>query len=132
MFAIYSAGFNQRALDRLSDPADRDPNSVFTRVFLNQLKRPGQHLLDLGENVREEVAALAAREGHVQVPAILNQIRGARTVFLAGLAKEEPRPVVPLPPVAGPQADEIAWSLIKGTSDPKQLSAFVEPFPTLP
>jgi uncharacterized protein len=31
VFAIYSAGFNQRALDRLSDPADRDPNSVFTR-----------------------------------------------------------------------------------------------------
>ena len=33
------------------------------------------------------------------------------------------------PPAAGPQADEIAWSLIEGTSDPKQLSAFLERFP---
>jgi uncharacterized protein len=129
VFAIYSAGFNQRALDRLSDPTDRDPNPVFTRVFLNQLRRPGQHLLDLGENVREEVAALAARDGHVQVPAILNQIRGARSVFLAGLVKEESKPLVPLPLAAGPQADEIAWSQMEGTSDPKQLSAFLDRFP---
>jgi uncharacterized protein len=98
-------------------------------VFLNQLKRPGQHLLDLGENVREEVATLAARDGHVQVPAILNQIRGARSLFLAGLVEDKPRPVAVPPPPAGRNADEMAWSLINGTSDPKQLSDFLERFP---
>jgi hypothetical protein len=98
-------------------------------VFAEQVRKPGVNLVDLGETLREEVAKLARSVNHPQVPAVYNQILGARSVFLAGLGKEEAKPVVALPPPAGPQADEIAWSLIEGTSDPKQLSAFVERFP---
>jgi hypothetical protein len=129
VFSIYSAGFGQEALDRLSERGDTSPNSVFTRVFAEQVRKPGVNLVDLGETLREEVAKLARSVNHPQVPAVYNQILGARSVFLAGLGKEEAKPVVALPPPAGPQADEIAWSLIEGTSDPKQLSAFVERFP---
>jgi uncharacterized caspase-like protein len=40
IFTIYSAGIGQTALDRL-EPNDRSPNSVFTRVFVEELTQPG-------------------------------------------------------------------------------------------
>jgi hypothetical protein len=111
VFSIYSAGLGQQALDRLGD-GDTSRNSVFTRVFVEQLKKPGTNLIDLGEAVRDEVAAIADTIAHPQVPAVYNQIRGARTVFLAGsapalpaVAPERPRPAavpVAVPPATPP------------------------------
>lgn len=57
VFSLYSAALGQQALDRLPGE-DTDRNSVFTRVFVRQLKKPGLNLIDLGESVRDEVAAL--------------------------------------------------------------------------
>jgi hypothetical protein len=37
---LYSAGAGQEALDRLG-PHDADPNGVFTRVFIREIKKPG-------------------------------------------------------------------------------------------
>jgi hypothetical protein len=90
VFSLYSAREGQTALDRLSD-ADRDQNSVFTRVFLRALKTPGLNLSELGDVVRDEVAALARTNGHDQVPAVSNDLLG---VFLAGPAPVPPSPVV--------------------------------------
>jgi hypothetical protein len=97
IFTLYSAGIGQTALDRLSgnDPAN---NSVFTRVFAEQLKRPELHLGDLAVEVRERVAELAlkATDGngqpapHEQTPAYYDQTLGGR-IYLAGIAP--PRPV---------------------------------------
>ena len=90
IFTLYSAGIGQTALDRLSgnDPAH---NSVFTRVFAEQMKRPELHLGDLAVEVRERVAALAlkATDGggqpapHEQTPAYYDQTLGGR-IYLAG------------------------------------------------
>jgi hypothetical protein len=66
-FSLYSAGLGQAALDRL-DNTDRNPNSVFTRVFLPALAKPGLDLTDVAVEVREEVARLAASIGQVQPP----------------------------------------------------------------
>jgi hypothetical protein len=92
IFTLYSAGIGQTALDRLSgnDPAN---NSVFTRVFAEQLKRPELHLGDLAVEVRERVAELAlkATDGngqpapHEQTPAYYDQTLGGR-IYLAGRA----------------------------------------------
>src|SRR5205085_8457856 len=73
VLSIYSAGFGQQALDRLSDN-DPSRNSVFTRVFVEQLRKPGLNIIDLGEAVRDEVAGLAKTVNHPQVPAVYNQI----------------------------------------------------------
>jgi formylglycine-generating enzyme required for sulfatase activity/uncharacterized caspase-like protein len=81
VFAIYSAGFGQSALDRLGND-DASPNSVFTRVLAPALTQPGKHLGDLVIDVREQVAKLAASIGHEQYPAYYDQTRGGR-VFLA-------------------------------------------------
>src|ERR1700722_19249329 len=98
MFTLYSAREGQAAIDRLSG-ADADANSVFTRVFLKELKTPGVNLSELGDRVRDEVAALSRSNGQDQVPAVYNDLLGSRAVFLAG-----PGPAaagsVPPPPAA--------------------------------
>ena len=76
IFTLYSAGIGQTALDQLGSN-DTAHNSVFTRIFVEQLKRPELHLGDLAVEVRERVAALAltATDGggqpapHEQTPA---------------------------------------------------------------
>ncbi len=92
IFTLYSAGIGQTALDRLGG-RDAAHNSVFTRVFAEQLKRPDLHLGDLAVEVRERVAALALQatdeQGqpapHEQTPAYYDQTLGGR-IYLAGLS----------------------------------------------
>lgn len=82
VFSIYSAGFGQTALDRLSID-DKVANSLFTRVLIPALERPGVHLADMVIDLREEVGRLAETVGHHQYPAYYDQTRGGR-VYLAG------------------------------------------------
>src|SRR5262249_54878178 len=63
-------------------------NSVFTRVFARKLREGGRHLADLMEDVKEEVAALAARVPHKQFPAYYNETQGGR-IFLGGLSRPD-------------------------------------------
>jgi hypothetical protein len=83
VFAIYSAGFGQTALDALSSN-DPSPNSVFTRAMAPALKRKGVHLADLVIDVRQEVAALAEKVSHQQNPAYYDQTRGGRIYLVPG------------------------------------------------
>lgn len=90
VFTIYSAGIGQTALDRL-ETNDPDRNSVFTRVFIQQLGRNDLHLSDLAVEVREKVAELALKAKdengrslpHEQTPAYYDQTIGGR-IYLAG------------------------------------------------
>ena len=92
IFTLYSAGIGQTALDRLGGN-DTAHNSVFTRIFAEQLKRPDLHLGDLAVEVRERVAELALKATdergqpapHEQTPAYYDQTLGGR-IYLAGLS----------------------------------------------
>jgi len=126
VFSIYSAGLGQQALDRLGDE-DTSRNSVFTRVFVEHLRKPGTSLIDLGESVRDEVATIADTVSHPQVPAVYNQILGARRVFLAGPA---PRPIPPpAPPPRARGEDEVAWTFLERSGSAAQLDEFLSRFP---
>lgn len=113
VFSIYSAGADQKALDRLAD-SDASPNSVFTRVFADYLGRPGMHLGDVVVEVREKVANLAlsvtdSETGlpHLQTPAYYDETRGGR-IYLASRTPSEPQQAPPAAdPCAAAQAD---WS----------------------
>ena len=82
IFTLYSAGIGQTALDRLGGN-DAAHNSVFTRIFAEQLKRPDLHLGDLAVEVRERVAELALKATdargqpapHEQTHAFADQVR---------------------------------------------------------
>jgi uncharacterized caspase-like protein len=137
VFSIYSAGIGQTALDRL-EPNDPHRNSVFTRMFVEQLAKPGLDLAGLAIEVRERVADLALKakndfgrpEPHEQTPAYYDQTRGGR-IYLAGRpAQAAPTPAAVLtPPPLTPAADESAWMFLQSTTDIIALRRFVAQFP---
>jgi formylglycine-generating enzyme required for sulfatase activity len=132
VFSLYSAANGQTALDRLSD-GDPDPNSVFSRVLVPRLTKPGLDLRDLAYEVREEVARIAATAGHDQRPASYDETSGGR-IYLAGLppANGGGPGTTGVPPTAGPAVDEGAWSIVKDTTDTALLRRFVEQYAASP
>jgi uncharacterized caspase-like protein len=82
VFSLYAAASGQVALDRLYD-GDPSPNSVFSRVLVPKLTKPGVDLRDLAYEVREEVARIARTAGYDQRPASYDETVGGR-VYLAG------------------------------------------------
>lgn len=72
---VYSAGSGQTALDRLG-PNDTSKNGLFTRVFLQEMKKVDLPIDRIIKNVRAEVVRLARTIGHEQVPAIYDEVVG--------------------------------------------------------
>jgi len=114
VFSVFSAGYKQTALDRLSND-DNSPNSVFTRTFAKELLQPGENLVEVAQHTRRLVSEMAETIGHKQIPAYSDQM--VDNVFLNGTAKgladaakETTRPADPppqkvaaLPPVSVPR-----------------------------
>lgn len=122
VFSIYSAGFGQAALDRLG-VADRNPNSVFVRVFTEKVRTPGLDLKEVATQTRSGVVELAHSIGHDQFPAYYDQLIGDG-VYLAG------------PPGRPParQTDEAAraWTTTKDTASKAVLEDFIRQFGLTP
>jgi hypothetical protein len=72
---IFSAGVGQQALDKLG-PKDTSKNGLFTRIFLQEMQKPGVSIDRVVRNVRNQVVSLAKSVGHEQVPAIYDQVVG--------------------------------------------------------
>src|ERR1700761_6261805 len=108
VFSIFSAGYKQTALDRLSNE-DGSPNSVFTRTFAKELLQPGEDLVEVAQHTRKQVSAMAETIGHRQIPAYTDQM--VDNVFLNGAAKAQAlKPSAPaqqvaaaIPPVVAPR-----------------------------
>lgn len=110
VFSIFSAGYKQTALDRLSND-DTSPNSVFTRTFSKELLQPGEDLVEVTQHTRKLVSEMAESIGHRQTPAYTDQM--VDNVFLNGAAKgqgEAAKAATPgqqvaaaIPPVVAPR-----------------------------
>ncbi|MFI5011042.1 MAG: caspase family protein [Hyphomicrobiales bacterium] len=134
VLSIYAASAGQEALDRLPG-ADDNPNSVFTRIFVEELKKPGLSLHDLGDTVRERVAQLAkAKAGFQQVPAVYEQLLGGRRFFLAGQAPGEPaKPIVSAGLEAAPIDDpDIALANARQEDTEEAYKKLLQRFPAHP
>lgn len=95
VFSIFSAGYKQTALDRLSND-DTSPNSVFTRTFAKELLQPGEDLVEVAQHTRKLVSEMADSIGHRQIPAYTDQM--VDNVFLNGAAKGQGDVAKPAPP----------------------------------
>ena len=141
VFSIFSAGYKQTALDRLSNE-DSSPNSVFTRTFAHELLQPGENLVEVAQHTRKLVSEMAETIGHKQIPAYTDQM--VDNVFLNGAANAQAdtaRPAEPpaqkvaaLPPVSkprnAPQNDSVnapiaafsrhngGWTVVFSIADP--------------
>jgi hypothetical protein len=72
---IFSAGSGQQALDKLG-PNDKNPNGLFTRMLLSEMRAPGVRVDNMIREVRRKVVEAAKSVGHDQVPAIYDQVVG--------------------------------------------------------
>ena len=92
VFVLYSAGVGQSALDRMSSN-DTDPNSVFTRIFLEEIQKKEYPMVAVAKSVQVAVRDLSLTVNHTQVPAYYDQIIGQ--LYLAG---------------TGPASGNVNWS----------------------
>jgi len=72
---VFSAGAGQQALDKLG-PTDKNPNGLFTRTLLTEIRTPGMRVDNVIREVRKKVVESARSVGHEQVPAIYDQVVG--------------------------------------------------------
>jgi hypothetical protein len=75
VFILFSAGAKQMALDQLST-SDPNPNSVFTRIFAQQLAELGLTLVQIAKRTQIDVKQMAASVRHEQTPAYYDQVVG--------------------------------------------------------
>ncbi len=130
---MYSAGAGQTALDRLSQ-SDPDPNGVFTRVLLQEMRKPGLTAGVLLKNVQMSVVKMASQADppHEQVPALYDQSLG-EFYFRPGVAgAAAPAGAVAAAAIHVPTAqelDESYWQRISGSTDAADFNAYLGSFP---
>ncbi len=89
---IYAASSNQTALDALGGN-DRSPNGLFTRELLVQLKEPGVEIRDMARRVRYSVMEKAQTVGHMQIPALYDNLSVGEFYFSGAPRQPAPGPV---------------------------------------
>ena len=130
LMVVYSAGINEQALDRL-DERDRDPNGLFTREFIKQLRQPGVRVDDMVRRVRASVREQAQRIGHAQNPAIYDQSNGDFFFILpqGGAPVASLAPALPAPG-PDPEVVEVAfWNSIKDSRNPAEIKTYLDQYP---
>jgi len=141
VFIMYSAGFGETALDRLSTN-DKETTSVYTRVLLTQLAKPGSTLIDIANDTRAGVEALADSVDHDQNPAAYDELDGRKVILLpqpstattptttatvdvAPIIRQQASPAPEATTTVTPltEAGQI-WVTIQNSNDVETLSAF--------
>jgi hypothetical protein len=116
VFVLMSAGAKQEAIDRLSDN-DGETNSVFTRMFLRELAKPGQTLVQIAKATQVGVKALAATVDHEQTPAYYDEVVGDVVLSEGGpvapVVSAKPAQIVP------PAEPAVRQQVAVLTPDPK-------------
>ncbi len=126
---VYSASKGQQALDRLNDN-DANPNGVFTREFIERMRRPGLRVEDLVRQVQDSVEKLASSVSHEQRPALYNEARGRFSFYpqAASQPGSAPGSVAATAP-ARPDPDLALWDAVKGSSRAQDFQDYLDAFP---
>jgi uncharacterized caspase-like protein len=129
---MYSAGANQSALDNLG-ARDTNPHGVFTRVLIDEMRKPGVPAGAMLKNVQSSVVDLAHTVGAEQVPALYDQSLG-QFFFRPGLPGTNAAPAaasstaIHVPSAA--ELDESYWQGIKSSTDAADFKSYTKSFPT--
>jgi uncharacterized caspase-like protein len=131
---MYSAGAGQAALDNLG-PHDSNPNGVFTRVLIQQMRKPGVPAGSLLKDVQSDVVDLAHSVGHEQVPALYDQSlgkfyfrAGAPGAAAGGSTAAAPMAAAIHVPTAA-ELDESYWQGIRSSTDAADFAGYSKSFP---
>jgi Caspase domain len=128
---LYSAGAGQEALDSLG-AGDRDPNGVFTRVLVKEIRNSGIPAEQILKRVRDQVVSLARSVKHEQVPALYDQslgefyfVEGAATAGGASQAGS-------IPVDSTGELEQSYWNRIKSSTDARDFEDYSRAFPKGP
>jgi hypothetical protein len=131
---MYSAGAGQAALDNLG-PHDANPNGVFTRVLIQEMRKPGVSAGSLLKDVQSNVVELAHSVGHEQVPALYDQSLGkfyfrpgAPDTGVAGSGPAVP-PASSIHVPTAAELDESYWQGIRTSADASDFTSYAKSFP---
>jgi hypothetical protein len=127
---LYSAGAGQEALDRLGSH-DADPNGVFTRVFIREIKKPGVPADQILKNVRDQVVQMAKSINHEQVPALYDQSIGEFYFNAKGPVAAAAQPDTRHVETAE-EREQSYWDRIKDSSDPADFNDYKQQYPAGP
>jgi hypothetical protein len=129
---MYSAGAGQEALDHVGDH-DTDPNGLFTRVLIKEIKKPGVTANQLLKNVSYQVVQIARTVNHEQVPALYDQTIGDYYFVPAGqVAAARPQPAGAADALHVQTANELEqeyWNRIKDSTDQADFTDYKKQFP---
>jgi formylglycine-generating enzyme required for sulfatase activity len=128
---IFSAGTGQQALDKLGN-TDRDGNGVFTRVFLQEMEKPGIEVHQVLRNVRSRVVQMAKSVNHDQMPALYDQVEGDFYFYGSGTQVASLEPVPAPPPVhvkSGEEIEQESWESAKGSNDIDAVKEYLKQYP---
>jgi Caspase domain len=135
---MYSAGTGQEALDHVGDH-DTDPNGLFTRILIREIKKPGVTANQLLKNVSYQVVQVAKTVNHEQVPALYDQTIGDYYFVPGGQVAAVVRPQPPPPAGAGGlhvqtagELEQEYWNRIKDSTDRTDFSDYQKQFPQGP
>ena len=92
---LYAASSNQTALDGL--PGQPSANGLFTGELLAAMKEPSLEIRDLAQKVRYSVMEKALSVGHLQVPALYDNLSSGAFYLLRPPAPPSFRPSASLP-----------------------------------
>jgi hypothetical protein len=129
---LYSAGAGQEALDRLGSH-DADPNGVFTRVFIREIKKPGVPADQILKSVRDQVVQMAKSVNREQVPALYDQSIGEFYFNskgpgpVAASAQPDSRHVE-----TAEEREQSYWDRIKDSNDPADFNDYKKQYPAGP
>ena len=135
---LYSAGAGQSALDRLG-PNDVDPNGVFTRVLIKEMRKPGLPVDRMLKTFRVQVVTLEKSASHEQFPDLYDQSIGefffqpgtaapARSEVAAPAGRSSaPAPAIHV--ATSGELDQSFWDRIKDSTDPADFKDYGQQFP---
>lgn len=128
---LYSAGAGQEALDNLGG-GDKDPNGVFTRVLIKEMRKPGVPAEQVLKSVRDQVVQMAKSVHHEQVPALYDQSIG-EFYFVAGNAVAATAPTPSIVHVqTADEREQAFWDRIKDSADPADFTDYKKQYPNGP
>jgi hypothetical protein len=126
---LYSAGAGQEALDQLG-PNDSNPNGVFTRVLIKEMKKSGVSAAEMLSNVRRQVVVLAksANPPREQVPALYDQT--LNVFYFVPPTSSGSSDVAQLPySGSAQQAEQSFWDRIRSSTDAADFTDYTTQFP---
>lgn len=122
VFTIFASSAGEIALERLGND-DQSRNGLFTREFLEVMKKPGLDVRDATREVKLRVADQAKKVGHKQNPIHRDGVDAKKNFYFT------PAESSPPPALSREQIEDAIWRDIKDSASAERLKNYIDRYP---